>query len=80
MAHAFDPSTQEAEAGRFWVQGQPGLQSEYQDSQDYAEKPCLEKPKNKPKQTKKNYSFRFYFYGVGLLSEDASAGCWIPWD
>ena len=24
-----------------------GLQSEFQDSQDYTEKPCLEKPKNK---------------------------------
>jgi hypothetical protein len=27
----------------FWVQGQPGLQSEFQDSQGYKEKPCLEK-------------------------------------
>jgi hypothetical protein len=26
----------------FWVQGQPGLQSEFQDSQGYTEKPCLE--------------------------------------
>ena len=25
----------------FWVQGQPGLQSEFQDSQGYSEKPCL---------------------------------------
>jgi hypothetical protein len=30
----------------FWVRGQPGLQSEFQDSQGYTEKPCLEKPKN----------------------------------
>jgi hypothetical protein len=29
------------------VQGQPGLQSEFQDSQGYTEKPCLEKPKKK---------------------------------
>ena len=29
----------------FWVQGQPGLQSEFQDSQGYTEKPCLEKQK-----------------------------------
>jgi hypothetical protein len=29
----------------FWVRGQPGLQSEFQDSQGYTEKPCLEKPK-----------------------------------
>ena len=28
----------------FWVQGQPGLQSKFQDSQGYTEKPCLEKP------------------------------------
>jgi hypothetical protein len=27
-----------------WVRGQPGLQSEFQDSQGYTEKPCLEKP------------------------------------
>jgi hypothetical protein len=36
----------------FWVQGQPGLQSEFQDSQGYTEKPCLEKQKTN-KQTKK---------------------------
>jgi hypothetical protein len=30
----------------FWVQGKPGLQSEFQDSQGYPEKPCLEN-KNK---------------------------------
>jgi hypothetical protein len=35
----------------FWVRGQPGLQSEFQDSQGYTEKPCLEKnPQNKTKQ------------------------------
>ena len=28
-----------------WVQGQPGLQSEFQDSQNYTEKPCLKKKK-----------------------------------
>jgi hypothetical protein len=33
----------------FGVQGQPGLQSEFQDSQGYTEKPCLEKTKNKTK-------------------------------
>jgi hypothetical protein len=27
----------------FWVQGQLGLQSEFQDSQGYTEKPCLKK-------------------------------------
>jgi hypothetical protein len=29
--------------------GQPGLQSEFQDSQGYTEKPCVEKPKKKKK-------------------------------
>jgi hypothetical protein len=34
----------------FWVRGQPGLQSEFQDSQGYTEKPCLEKQTNKKRQ------------------------------
>jgi hypothetical protein len=34
-----------------WVWGQPGLQSKFQDSQGYTEKPCLENPK-KPKTNK----------------------------
>jgi hypothetical protein len=49
VAHTFNPSTREAEADRFLVQGQPGLQSEFQDSQGYTEKPCL---KNQTKQNK----------------------------
>jgi hypothetical protein len=40
-----------------WVWGQPGLQSEFQDSQDYTRKPCLEKQQQqqqtKNKKTKK---------------------------
>jgi hypothetical protein len=45
VAHASNPSTWEAEAGRsLRVQSQPGLQSEFQDSQSYyTEKPCLKK-------------------------------------
>jgi hypothetical protein len=35
-----------------WVRGQPGLQSEFQDSQGYTEKPCLEKQKKNKKQKK----------------------------
>jgi hypothetical protein len=39
----------------FWVRGQPGLQSEFQDSQGYTEKPCLKKPKKQTnKQTKRD--------------------------
>ena len=44
MVHAFNPSTREAKAdGSLWVQGQPGLQSKFQDNQGYKEKICLEK-------------------------------------
>jgi hypothetical protein len=34
----------------FSVRGQPGLQSEFQDSQGLTEKPCLEKKKKKRKE------------------------------
>jgi len=35
------------------VQGQPGLQSEFQDSHSYMEKPCLENKNNKTKTNQK---------------------------
>jgi hypothetical protein len=41
----------------FRVRGQSGLQSEFQDNQDYSEKPCLKKkkkPKNKKQKQKQN--------------------------
>jgi hypothetical protein len=44
VAHAFNPRQRQAD---FWVWGQPGLQSEFQDSQGYAEKPCLRKKKKR---------------------------------
>jgi hypothetical protein len=43
VAHTFNPSTQEAEAGRFLSSKPACLQSEFQDSQGYTEKPCLGK-------------------------------------
>jgi hypothetical protein len=54
VAHAFNPSTWEAEAGGF-LSSRPVWSTERapgQDSQDYTEKPCLEKPKNKTKKKK----------------------------
>ena len=43
------------EASRsLWVRGQPGLQSEFQDSQGYAEKHCLKKPEEKKRKEKEN--------------------------
>jgi hypothetical protein len=54
----------------FWVWGQPGLQSEFQDSQGYTEKPCLEKPKTnqtikKTVLTKTKYSIYFLRLKLG---------------
>ena len=43
MAHNFNTTTWEAEAGGFLSSGQPALQCEFQDSQGYTDKPCLEK-------------------------------------
>jgi hypothetical protein len=65
VAHAFNPSTREAEAGGFLSSSQPGLQSEFQDSQSYTEKTRLEKQnKTKNKQTKK-----LGFYLTVLISQ-----------
>jgi hypothetical protein len=49
VAHSFNPSNWKAEA----VRGQPGLPSEFQDSQGYTEKPCLEKTKRKKKKVRR---------------------------
>ena len=55
VVHIFSPKTQEADEGRStWVQGQPGLQSEFQDSQDYTEETPSWKTKTKPNQTNNN--------------------------
>jgi hypothetical protein len=43
----------------FSVQGQPGLQSEFQDSQGYTEKPCLETASPQKKERKKR-NLNFY--------------------
>jgi hypothetical protein len=59
----------------FWVWGQPGLQSEFQDSQGYKEKPCLEKNKNKQtnKQTKYlELELAQQLGAVTVLAEDLS--------
>jgi hypothetical protein len=63
VAHAFNPSTWETEAGGFLRRGQPCLQSEFQDSQGHTEKPCLENPPKKKKKGKK----KSQFWDMGLL-------------
>jgi hypothetical protein len=52
----------------FWVQGQPGLQSEFQDSQGYTEKPCLELPST-PQNTRYGGG-----RGMSLLSQPWEGG------
>jgi hypothetical protein len=51
VAHAFNPSSREAEAGEFLSSRPSGLQSKFQDSQGYTEKPCLKKQKQKKKKS-----------------------------
>jgi hypothetical protein len=51
----------------FWVQGQPALQSEFQDSQGYTEKPCLEKQTNKREQNRKQKDTTAYKQAACLL-------------
>ena len=41
----------------FWVWGEPGLQSEFLDSQGYTEKPCLETKQNKKRYIKSTMVF-----------------------
>ena len=60
VAHTFNPSTWEAEAGRFLSRGQPGLQSKFQDSQGYTEKSCLEKQKQTNSNNKTNKQNRHF--------------------
>jgi hypothetical protein len=50
VAHAFDTGTWEAEAGGF-LSSRSAWSTEFQDSQGYTEKPCLDK-QNKTKQNK----------------------------
>jgi hypothetical protein len=60
------PALRRQRQADFWVQGQPGLQSEFQDSQGYTEKPCLGKKKKKKKKRKKE--------GVPLLKTKLQIG------
>jgi hypothetical protein len=43
----------------FWIQSQPGPQSESQDSPDYREKPCFEKTKRKQINNKSHSKINF---------------------
>lgn len=49
MAHDFNASTQDTKEDDCWGQIHPGFQSEFENSQDYIEKACIEKTQNKIK-------------------------------
>ena len=53
VVHSFNPGTQEAEEGGSLGSRLPGPQNEFQDSQGYAEKPCLEKTKQNSNNNKR---------------------------
>jgi hypothetical protein len=50
----------------FRVQGQPGLQSEFQDSQGYTEKPCLEKQNKQTNKQQQQQNFKIDIMGSKL--------------
>jgi hypothetical protein len=52
----------------FCVRGHPGIQSEFQDSQGYKEKPCLKNQKKKKKERKKERSISSFFAGSNSQS------------
>jgi hypothetical protein len=65
VTHTFNPSTWEAEAGRFrslrlaW--------SDFQDSQGYTEKPCLETNKQTNKQINKIVNMVYMLFFIKTL-------------
>ena len=53
------PALRRQRQADFWVWGQPGLQSEFQDSQGYTEKPCLKKKKTKKTWSRNSKPFKY---------------------
>jgi hypothetical protein len=61
--HTFNTSTREAEAGEsLEVEGQPGLQSKFQNTQGYKKKPCLKSPTSPFQKKHKNPSDGYINY------------------
>ena len=76
VAHTFipNPTLERQRQADFWVRGQSGIHSEFQDSQTYTEKPCLETKQNKTKQNKKRFVLHVlvFFLHVWMFSK------WTP--
>lgn len=80
----FNPSTGDADAGRsLWVQGQPDLQNEFQDSKSYTKKPCLFKKKKKGKTDLSFISQVVVVHDLNLSTGEADTGkslsLWPAW-
>ena len=75
MAHAFNPSTWKAEAGGF-LSSRPAWSTEFQDSQCYTEKPCLEKPKKKEKNLLPFYMCSHRSMPCSALNKEPSCSNW----
>ena len=54
------PALRSQRQADFLVQGQPGLQSEFQDSHRYTGKPCLEKQQQQQQNINKNKQTRTF--------------------
>jgi hypothetical protein len=80
VAHTFNPSTREAEGGRFLSSRPAGLQSEFQDSQGYTEKPCLETKQNKTKQNKTKQNSPFVQLPAILHESDITPKRYPAWE
>jgi hypothetical protein len=73
VAHAFNPNTREAEAGGF-LSSRPAWSTErVPGSQDYTEKPCLEKTKTKTKTTTTKEELKRVSLGAGEMAQQVRA-------
>ena len=80
MVHAFNPSTWKAEAGGS-LSSRPAWSTEFQDSQDYIEKPCLEKKKIQKTKTKNPKQNKTKPKKKRRVTLDLSQGIWtLPGD
>jgi hypothetical protein len=58
------PALRRQRQANLWVWGQPGLQSVFQDSQGYIERPCFKNNKNKTN-SNKNTAVKTHIYNFG---------------
>ena len=69
------PALERKKQADFWVPGQPGLSSEFQDSQGYTKKPYL-KTKNKQQQQQKQKQKKETKRVILCIRTRAKKGTW----